>query len=137
MNKNRKLDVWTIVKMAIFFRGSIFLIFPRKWVSHILSIFLLTFLFLHSISVSIVWEQIICGTSAIKIEGATFIWRTWHFRRFGAVNSRPNYNWRECESSHSGNSVKLIYFCCLDQVDSQDVLMIFLIFGLFWVSIFL
>ena len=93
-----------------FARGSIFLIFPRKWASNILSIFLLTFLFLYSISVSIVWEQIIGGTSAIKIEGATFIWRTWYFRRLGAVNSRPNYNWRDCESSHSGKSVKLIYF---------------------------
>ena len=120
-----------------FARGSIFLIFPRKWASNILSIFLLTFLFLYSISVSIVWEQIIGGTSATKIEGATFIWRTWYFRRLGAVNSRPNYNWRDCESSHSGKSVKLIYFFCLDQVEPQDILRIFLIFGLFWASIFL
>ena len=47
-------------------RGSIFLIFSRKGAANILSIFLLTFLFLYLISVSIVWEQIIGGTSAKK-----------------------------------------------------------------------
>ena len=119
-----------------FARGSIFLIFSRKWASNILSIFLLTFLFLYSISVSIVWEQIIGGTSATKIEGAAFISRTWYFRRFYTHETYCNYTFFNVERSYSGRSVKLICFC-LNQVESQHILRKFLIFGLFWTSIFL
>ena len=77
-NKIRGTPTRFFYKNGDFFaRGSIFLTFSWKWASNILSIFLLH-------SYSCIQYQFLGtnhrGTSATKIKGATFIWRTWYFR---------------------------------------------------------